>query len=115
MAATPTATETHSEPLIYAQSGHVVTLTLNRHETRNAISEDDMIDAIEAACTRINQDHSVRVVIITGAGSAFSSGGNVKDMQDNSGMFGGTATEIRDGYRRGIQRIPLAIHRLEVP
>ena len=115
MAVTPTTTEAHSEPLIYAQSGHVVTLTLNRHETRNAISEDDMIDAIEAACTRINQDHSVRVVIITGAGSAFSSGGNVKDMQDKSGMFGGTATEIRDGYRRGIQRIPLAIHRLEVP
>jgi enoyl-CoA hydratase/carnithine racemase len=30
-------------------------------------------------------------------------------------MFGGTAPEIRDGYRKGIQRIPLAVSKLEVP
>lgn len=101
--------------LLYEQDGHIVTLTLNRHETRNAISEDEMVDALEAACLRINADNSVRVVILTGAGSAFSSGGNVKDMRDKKGMFGGTAVEIRDGYRRGIQRIPLALHHLEVP
>lgn len=104
-----------SDPVLYQQNGHIVTLTLNRHETRNAISSDEMVDAIVAACARINTDHEVRVVIITGAGSAFSSGGNVKDMRDKKGMFGGTATEIRDGYRRGIQRIPLALHALEVP
>ncbi|HIG44449.1 MAG: crotonase/enoyl-CoA hydratase family protein [bacterium] len=104
-----------SDPLLYEQDGHIVTLTLNRHETRNAISEDEMVDAIEAACARINADASVRVAIITGAGSAFSSGGNVKDMRDKKGMFGGTATEIRDGYRNGIQRIPLAVYSLEVP
>ena len=106
---------TPSDPLLYEQNGHVVTLTLNRHETRNAISADEMIDAIVAACTRINADRSVRVAIITGAGSAFCSGGNVKDMRDKKGMFGGSATEIRDGYRNGIQRIPLALNRLEVP
>ena len=104
-----------SAPVLYAQEGHVVTLTLNRHETRNAISEDEMVDAIVAACDKINKDHSVRAVIITGAGSAFSSGGNVKDMRDKKGMFGGTPNEIRDGYRNGIQRIPLAINNLEVP
>jgi len=103
------------DPLLYEKNGHVVTLTLNRHETRNAISEDEMVDAIVAACTRINADQDVRVAIITGAGSAFSSGGNVKDMRDKKGMFGGTGTEIRDGYRNGIQRIPLAIQALEVP
>jgi len=104
-----------SAPVLYEQEGHVVTLTLNRHETRNAISEDEMVDAIVAACDKINKDHSVRAVIITGAGSAFSSGGNVKDMRDKKGMFGGTPNEIRDGYRNGIQRIPLAINNREVP
>ncbi len=103
------------DPLLYEKNGHVVTLTLNRHETRNAISEDEMVNAIVDACSRINADHDVRVAIITGAGSAFSSGGNVKDMRDKKGMFGGTANEIRDGYRNGIQRIPLAIQALEVP
>ena len=104
-----------SDALLYQQEGHVVTLTLNKHETRNAISEDEMVDAIVAACNKINADKTVRVAIITGAGSAFSSGGNVKDMRDKAGMFGGTGTEIRDGYRNGIQRIPLAIQQLEVP
>lgn len=104
-----------SDPVLYQQDGHIVTLTLNRHETRNAISSDEMVDAIEAACHRINADSSVRVAIITGAGSAFSSGGNVKDMRDKVGMFNGTPTELRDGYRNGIQRIPLAVHKLEVP
>ena len=104
-----------SDPVLYDQQGHIVTLTLNRHETRNAISEDSMVDAIVDACAKINGDTSVRVAIITGAGSAFSSGGNVKDMRDKKGMFGGNAQEIRDGYRKGIQRIPLALSKLEVP
>jgi len=104
-----------SDILLYQQTGHIVTLTMNQHETRNAISDDAMIDAIVDACARINADNSVRVAIITGAGSAFSSGGNVKDMRDKKGMFGGTAVSIRDGYRTGIQRIPLAVSQLEVP
>jgi enoyl-CoA hydratase/carnithine racemase len=104
-----------SDPVLYEMNDHVVTLTLNRHETRNAISEDEMVDAIVESCDRINADLGVRVAIITGAGSAFSSGGNVKDMRDKKGMFDGTASEIRDGYRNGIQRIPRAIQALEVP
>jgi len=104
-----------SDPILYSLDNHIVTLTLNRHETRNAISDDEMIEAIESACKKINSDPEVRVAIITGAGSAFSSGGNVKDMRDKKGMFGGTPAQIRDGYRFGIQRIPLAIDSLEVP
>lgn len=104
-----------SEPLLYEQDGAIVTLTLNRPETRNPISDPDMIAAIEDACARINRDGSVRVLILTGAGSAFSSGGNVKHMRDREGMFGGTPAAIRDGYRNGIQRIPLALWNVEVP
>ena len=104
-----------SDPVLFEKQGHVAIITLNKHETRNAISEDIMVDAIVEICADINADQGVRVVVLTGAGSAFSSGGNVKDMQDKTGMFAGSATEIRDGYRRGIQRIPLALDALEVP
>lgn len=104
-----------SDCLIYEQTGRIVTLAMNRDETRNAISSDEMIDAFEDAAKRINRDDGVSVVILTGKGKAFSSGGNVKDMRDKEGMFGGTPVELREGYRRGIQRIPLAIHNLEVP
>jgi enoyl-CoA hydratase/carnithine racemase len=57
----------------------------------------------------------VRAAIITGSGSAFSSGGNVKHMQNREGMFGGSPAEIRQGYRHGIQRIPLALYHCEIP
>ena len=69
-----------SDPVLYEKSGAVVTLTLNRHETRNAISEDEMVNAMVEHCAAINADKEVRVAILTGAGSAFCSGGDVKGM-----------------------------------
>nr|WP_217808073.1 crotonase/enoyl-CoA hydratase family protein [Oceanibacterium hippocampi] len=104
-----------TDPLLYTQSGHVVTLTLNRPEERNALSDDAMFDAIEDACRRINRDNTVRAVVLTGAGKSFCAGGNVKHMRDREGLFGGNPAEIRESYRRGIQRVPLAIYELDVP
>jgi len=52
---------------------------------------------------------------MTGAGSAFSAGGNVKDMAERGGDFAGDVAECADRYRRGIQRIPLALHNVEIP
>jgi enoyl-CoA hydratase/carnithine racemase len=52
---------------------------------------------------------------MTGAGSAFSSGGNVKEMQDKAGTFAGSPAAIQERYRRGIQQIPLAISRADLP
>lgn len=94
--------------------GAVATLRLNRPETRNALT-DEMVEAIVAACRDIAADRRVRAVIVTGEGAAFCSGGNLKDMRDRAGLFGGSPAEMRDRYRQGIQRIPVAIHELEVP
>lgn len=104
-----------SEPIVTTRSGNVVTWTLNRPDTRNPISESDVIDTLEAAVRAVNADQSVRAAIITGAGTAFSSGGNVKHMRNREGMFGGTPAELRQGYRHGIQRIPLSLYHCEVP
>ena len=104
-----------TDALLRDRDGHVETWTLNRPDTRNPISEPDVVDALVAAVDEVNHDHEVRAVILTGAGSAFSSGGNVKHMRDREGMFGGTPAQLRQGYRHGIQRIPLALYRCEVP
>jgi len=56
-----------------------------------------------------------RVAILTGAGSAFSSGGNVKKMHEGGGLAGALPAQTRRNYKLGIQRIPLAFDRLEVP
>jgi enoyl-CoA hydratase/carnithine racemase len=104
-----------SEPILIERIGDVVVWTLNNPAARNPISEADTITALEDAVTAANRDHSLRVAILTGAGSAFSSGGNVKHMRDRAGMFGGTPAELRQGYRHGIQRIPKALYHCEIP
>lgn len=93
----------------------IETWTLDEPESRNAISGEEMIAALEQAAWRVNRDASVRAVILTGAGSAFSSGGNVRDMAEGRGIFGHAAHLQRTAYRDGIQRIPRALEACEVP
>jgi len=104
-----------SDLLLFEKAGPVVTLTINRPETRNPLGEAGDGDAFAAACAAINADRDVRCVILTGAGKAFSAGGNLKAMQDRSGAFAGAGTAIRDGYRNNIHRIIKSLWALEVP
>lgn len=99
----------------FERDGDVVTLTLNRPDERNALSTQAHWDEIVACCDRVRTDASVKVVIVTGAGTAFSAGGNVKDMRDKKGISSGNPFTISQGYLNGIQRIPLALHALDVP
>ncbi len=105
---------TATEPLLFSQEGRIALLTLNRPRTRNAL-DDDLADALVAACERIDRDLSISCVVLAAAGPAFCSGGNVKAMHARTGMFAGSSAEMRRAYRYGIQRVPLAFHALEVP
>ena len=104
-----------TDKLRVEHDGHVVTLTLDMPDTRNALTDPDLRDALVGACAEIDADLEVRCAILTGAGRAFSSGGNLKHMADGVGMFGGTTAEVRDGYRAGIQQVARALWRCEVP
>ncbi|MBL8534561.1 MAG: crotonase/enoyl-CoA hydratase family protein [Betaproteobacteria bacterium] len=104
-----------SDFVIYEQSGGVVTLTLNNPDERNALTSQAQWDAVAGAVDRVQADQEVRCVIVTGAGSAFCAGGNVKDMKNKTGIAAGHPYAIREGYRGGIQQIPLAFERLDVP
>ncbi|MEM6999774.1 MAG: crotonase/enoyl-CoA hydratase family protein [Pseudomonadota bacterium] len=95
--------------------GHVLVLTMSSPDTRNALTGEEQFGDIESTCIDINNDASVRAVILTGEGSAFCAGGNVKDMRDRTGLFAGDPFDQADSYRKGIQRIPRAIHSLNVP
>lgn len=95
--------------------GRVATLTLDRHDVRNALTGTALVDDIVAVAEWVNRCDAVSVLVITGAGSAFSAGGNVKDMAQRGGDFAGDVAEVAERYRRGIQRIPLALQAVEVP
>lgn len=96
-------------------SDGIVTLTLNAPETRNAISDLSMVEALLAALHSAQTDPLARVVILTGAGSAFSSGGNIKSMSRGQGLVDEVPAVTRQNYRNGIQRLPLAMEALEIP
>lgn len=100
--------------VLYEVDGHIATITLNRPDARNAYS-DAMISELVAALDRAEVDDDVRVVIITGAGSAFCAGGDLKAMRDHSGMFSGDPVELRDRYLRGMQTIPRRFNSFEKP
>lgn len=96
------------------RDGAIVTWTLDQPATRNALTGNTAVDELVAACAAVAADRSVRVVILTGAGPVFSSGGNVKDMARFQ-QPGLDADAIRNEYRHGIQRIPKALYPLDVP
>jgi len=57
----------------------VAILTLNRPETRNALS-DHLTPALRRMIKRFGDDVDVGAILITGAGTAFCAGGDVKGM-----------------------------------
>lgn len=97
------------------REGAVALITMNRPETRNAISDDDAVQAVVEMCETLNHDTSIRAAILTGAGSSFSSGGNLKTLRNKMGSGLGEPIRSRQAYRDGIQRVPLALGSLEVP
>lgn len=104
-----------SNPLLLEKIGHVAVITLNMPETRNALNGEECFAAIETIFEDLNQDMEIRAIVLTGAGSAFCSGGNVADMRDKKGMFAGSPEQVAENYRVGIQRIPRAFEKLQVP
>jgi len=95
--------------------GHIAILTLNRPESMNALGAPGDGDQVAEACAAINADRDVRCVVLTGAGRAFSAGGDVKAMKTRAGAFAGNGIDLRDGYRNNIHRIVRSIYGLEVP
>jgi enoyl-CoA hydratase/carnithine racemase len=99
----------------FEKRGHVAILTLNRPDSMNALGAPGDGDQVRDACDTVNADRDIRAVVLTGAGRAFSAGGDVKAMKAREGAFGGNGVELRDGYRNNIHRIVRSIYGLEVP
>lgn len=65
--------------LLLQQSGGVLSITLNRPEVRNAMSLA-MVNELTQVLAQAEQDPSVRVVVLRGAGGHFCAGGDLQDM-----------------------------------
>lgn len=75
------------ECLLFDITDRIATLTLNRPERLNALGDtlrDDLYDALQKCAA----DPNVGVIIITGAGRGFCSGGDVKTMKERAAAAG---------------------------
>ena len=71
--------DTGTNDLLASLDGGVLTLTLNRPEARNAMS-DEMNQALARQLASAELDTAVKCVVLTGAGKGFCAGGDVKGM-----------------------------------
>ncbi len=75
---------------LYDKTSHIVTITMNRPDKKNAIN-GQMREELREAWARFRDDDDAWVAILTGAGAAFCSGG---DLKDNLARSEGRAPEL---------------------
>jgi enoyl-CoA hydratase/carnithine racemase len=99
-----------TEPLLLHEkdSRGVITLTLNRPQAFNALSEE-LLEALQAALDRVAADDSARVVVIAAAGKAFCAGHDLKQMRAEPSLAACERLFAQCG------RMMMAIQRLPVP
>lgn len=73
----------HAPHCLVEQRGHVLIVTLNRPEARNALS-GEMMAIMSEAWDRVDSDPEIRVAILTGAGGAFCAGADLKAMNQSA-------------------------------
>jgi 2-(1,2-epoxy-1,2-dihydrophenyl)acetyl-CoA isomerase len=76
-----------TQDLLETIDGGIATLTMNRPDSRNALSREMML-ALHESLQRLATDPAVRVVVLTGTGRAFCSGGDVKGFAQAAGATG---------------------------
>ncbi len=99
-----------TEPFVAEQrdARGVITLTLNRPASFNALSEG-MLESLQAALARVAAEADARVVVLAAAGKAFCAGHDLKEMRAQPSL---------DYYRALFGRctqVMLAVQRLPVP
>ena len=99
----------------YEKTGRIAVVTMNRPEARNAIGTLEDCQDLANAFLRAHDDPEVSAVILTGAGKAFCSGGDLKAIRERTGIGPQSKPDAtRANYRRGVQHIIRTLADVEV-
>src|SRR2546429_483660 len=94
--------------LLYEVKDKIATITLNRPDKLNAFTRD-MIDAWAKALSSAQADESVNVIVVTGSGRAFCSGGDVGRMREGEP----TALDGKNSLWEGVHRVPQTLEQVD--
>ncbi|HSD59736.1 MAG TPA: enoyl-CoA hydratase [Burkholderiales bacterium] len=108
MAAIAPATATEEAVLLRRDADGIATLTLNRPAQFNALN-GELLAALQVELERIENDASVRVVILAGSGKAFCPGHDLKEMRSNH------SRAFIEGLFRQCSRVMLTLSRIPQP
>ncbi|OYW18569.1 MAG: enoyl-CoA hydratase [Burkholderiales bacterium 12-64-5] len=100
-----------SEHLKFSIEDGIATILLDRQERMNAFTFE-MIAAWTEALQQCRTDPAIKVVVVTGSGSAFCSGGDVIEMADRLNQ---EPAQRKAELFEKIQRIPLTLEDLDKP
>jgi enoyl-CoA hydratase/carnithine racemase len=95
---------------LYDVREHVSTITLNRPEARNAFSPE-MVALWRESLVKAKEDPDVRVIIVTGTGDTFCSGGDIRDMAEGRLQ----SWDMKNFLWEGVHRIVLTLEDLDKP
>jgi 2-(1,2-epoxy-1,2-dihydrophenyl)acetyl-CoA isomerase len=93
-----------SDDVLLEIRDHVAHLTLNRPTAGNAI-DLATAKALLAAAVRCDEDGDVRAVLLTGAGTMFCAGGDLRSFAASSGRLGELLTELTQALHAAIARL----------
>src|SRR5438067_1606084 len=96
--------------LLYEVKDKVATITLNRPDKLNAFTRE-MLDGWQSSLGKAQADDNVHVVIVTGNGRAFCSGGDVGRMREGEP----SALDGKNGLWEGVHRVPKQLEQMDKP
>jgi enoyl-CoA hydratase/carnithine racemase len=95
---------------LYRTEGNIAVITINRPEVKNAFSPE-MITLWRKFLEEARQDQALRVIIVTGNGDTFCSGGDIRDMAEGKLR----SWEMKSFLWDGVHRIALSMEDLDKP
>ena len=98
------AVDAGTDQLLADLSDGVATITFNRPHKRNALS-DQLTPALREMLLRFDEDPAVRVVVLTGAGTAFCAGGDVSGMGSGARSGRAAPTAPRRSFQDGVREL----------
>lgn len=93
--------------IVTRRDGAVVVVTIDRHETRNALDAEvctALREAVEAAGAQADAEDPVRAIVITGAGTAFCAGADL-----SGGVYNSDFYDAHAGMLRAVESVPVPV------